>query len=269
VCWSLTLGFNLDSLPIEDVRRIVHLLGDVAIQSTDLNGKRRLLLEGLASLIDADFWLWVRFRDNEKDGLPIAFNHLTGGWRSEAQAMKFGEGTISPAAIPFNERLRVGAEVHRTRRRIDLFPDKEWFALDICKNFFEPADVGEFVHSAYPLGNRTRSVVSFLRALGRPSFEPREVCITHIITSEVEWLHRDGMDVPAAEHVNDLTLRQRQVLLYVLAGDSVKQVARKLSLSNHTVNDHLKQIYRRFHVGGRGELLAQFLAGGTAGGNDP
>jgi DNA-binding CsgD family transcriptional regulator len=255
----------MDSLPIEDVRRIVRLLGDVAIQPTDLMGKRRFLMEGLASLIGADFWAWVRFRDNAKDGMPIAFSHLMGGWRSEAQAMKFGEGTISPAAIPFNERLRKGFDIHRTRRRTDIFSDEEWFALDICKKFFEPADVGEFLHSVFPLGDRMCSVVIFLRALGRPSFEPREVCITHIVTSEVEWLHRDGMDVPAAEHVNDLTVRERQVLLYLLAGDSVKQVARKLSLSSHTVKGHLKNIYQRFKVSSRGELLAQFISGGAPG----
>ena len=78
-------------------------------------------------------------------------------------------------------------------------------------------------------------------------------------------MHREGTDVPASQHVNELSLRQRQVLLQMLAGDSVKEIAKKLSLSAYTVNDHLKHIYRRFGVGTRGELLAQFLAGGPVG----
>jgi DNA-binding CsgD family transcriptional regulator len=59
------------------------------------------------------------------------------------------------------------------------------------------------------------------------------------------------------------------VLFQLLSGDSVKEIAKKLSLSNYTVNDHLKRIYQRFGVNGRGELLAQFLAGGQAGRSDP
>jgi DNA-binding NarL/FixJ family response regulator len=36
-----------------------------------------------------------------------------------------------------------------------------------------------------------------------------------------------GTDVPAAEHVNELSTRRRQVLFQLLSGDSVKQIAKK------------------------------------------
>jgi DNA-binding NarL/FixJ family response regulator len=75
-------------------------------------------------------------------------------------------------------------------------------------------------------------------------------------------------DVRAAEYVNELSTRQRQVPFQLLPGDSVKQIATKLSLSNYTVNDHLKHIYRRFGVSGHGELLAQFPSGGQIGRSD-
>jgi DNA-binding CsgD family transcriptional regulator len=259
----------MDYLPVEDVRGIVRLLGDVAILDTDLPGKRRFVMEGLAKLIQADMWVWVHFRDDAKDGLPVAFMFLEGGWQSESQRMKFAEGTISPAAEALNSAMRKGKDAHITRRRVDLLPDKEWFSSDLARFYFEPAGIGEHLSSLYPLGNNVFSSIAFLRRLGQPPFSPRDVCIAHVVTEEIDWLHRDGTNVPAAAHVNQLSTRQRQVLFQLLSGDSVKQIAKKLSLSNYTVNDHLKRIYQRFGVNGRGELLAQFLAGGQAGRSDP
>lgn len=43
------------------------------------------------------------------------------------------------------------------------------------------------------------------------------------------------------------------------AGDGLaaKQIARKLNLSMHTVNDHLRSVYRKTGAGGRDELVAR------------
>jgi DNA-binding CsgD family transcriptional regulator len=56
-----------------------------------------------------------------------------------------------------------------------------------------------------------------------------------------------------------LAPRLRQTLDLLLAGDSEKQIARKLSLSPHTIHDYVKAIYRRFGVGTRAELLALWV----------
>jgi DNA-binding NarL/FixJ family response regulator len=216
-------------------------------------------------LIEAEMWAWIHFKDDPEVGPPVGFAFIDGGWQSEFQRMKFVEGTISPAAEPLNIALRKDCDAHQTRRREDLLANNEWFSSDLARNYFEPAGVGEYLSSLYPLGNSVFSSMVFLRRLGSPPFSPREVCIAHVVTEEIDWLHREGTDVPAAAHVTELSTRQRQVMFQLLAGDSVKQIARKLSLSNYTVNDHIKQIYRRFGVSGRGELLAQFLSGGQPG----
>jgi DNA-binding NarL/FixJ family response regulator len=56
-----------------------------------------------------------------------------------------------------------------------------------------------------------------------------------------------------------LSGRQRQTLDALLAGDSEKQIARKLAISPHTVHVHVKTIYKRLNVCSRGELLARFV----------
>jgi DNA-binding CsgD family transcriptional regulator len=50
-------------------------------------------------------------------------------------------------------------------------------------------------------------------------------------------------------------------MLFLLAGDSAKQVAQKLGLSEFTVGDHVKRIYKHFSVSSRVELLAHFISG--------
>jgi len=57
----------------------------------------------------------------------------------------------------------------------------------------------------------------------------------------------------------DLTDRQTEVLHLVLAGFSEKQIARKLHRSNHTIHSHIQDLYRRFDVQTRAELMALFI----------
>jgi pSer/pThr/pTyr-binding forkhead associated (FHA) protein len=60
--------------------------------------------------------------------------------------------------------------------------------------------------------------------------------------------------------LTQLSEAQRRVLDLLLGGGSEKQVAAKLDLSPHTVHNHIKEIYRRFGVSSRAELLALFVS---------
>ncbi|OJF11313.1 helix-turn-helix transcriptional regulator [Couchioplanes caeruleus] len=62
--------------------------------------------------------------------------------------------------------------------------------------------------------------------------------------------------LPAFASWHDITPAERAVLDQVRRGLPAKQIATRLLLSPHTVNDHLKSIYRKTGVTGRDELLA-------------
>ena len=53
--------------------------------------------------------------------------------------------------------------------------------------------------------------------------------------------------------------RLRQTLERLLAGESDKEIARRLGISRHTVHEYCGDLYRSFGVGGRGELMAMLL----------
>ena len=60
-----------------------------------------------------------------------------------------------------------------------------------------------------------------------------------------------------------LSPRMRQTLERLVAGDSERQIALKLNISQHTVHVYVKQLYKRFNASSRGELLARFIRGGS------
>lgn len=57
-----------------------------------------------------------------------------------------------------------------------------------------------------------------------------------------------------------ITERERAVVQEVCTGSAPKQIARRLDLSLHTVNAHLKAVYRKTGANGRDELIAAITA---------
>jgi len=63
--------------------------------------------------------------------------------------------------------------------------------------------------------------------------------------------------LPAITAWHDITPRERTVLGQALEGLPAKHIARRLDLSQHTVNDHFKAIYRKIGVTSREELITR------------
>ena len=56
-----------------------------------------------------------------------------------------------------------------------------------------------------------------------------------------------------------LPLRLRRTLGHLLRGESEKEIARTLGLSQHTVHEYVGQLYRHFNVRSRAELMALWV----------
>ena len=63
------------------------------------------------------------------------------------------------------------------------------------------------------------------------------------------------MPVPQSTAAPTSCKREREVVALVLRGNNVPAVARKLYISENTVRDHMKSIYRKAGVHSRQELI--------------
>ncbi|HZZ70923.1 MAG TPA: LuxR C-terminal-related transcriptional regulator [Pirellulales bacterium] len=255
------------SLPQADIEAIVDLVADVGNPTHELGlvERRRKLAAGLVRLIEGDTFFWSFGYANPDvlgDAMPTSF--VDGGWKNQQERDDFFHLLMTSkaahkAASSLTEHI-FGGNL-RTIVRNNVISDAEWPTLAAD---FHARGIGEFLMSMYPLGGGGFSAIGIHRRLGKPAFAERERAIVHIVFQNVDWIHRDGADLALAKKAVRFAPREREVLLLLLRGDSQKLIASKLDLSQHTVGDYMKQIYRHFDVNSRGELLGRFIAGSNA-----
>ncbi len=259
---------GISSLEINDVVKILQILSDAAdpASTATIAERKRRVLEGLATLVDADVWIWSTgvTQGDEKDRDAMATSMIDGGWKNDQERMLV-LGLLTDSNL--TPKLQGGVINYlEAGRMVTIGPDKVVHPDHAAEalQIWSQTGLGDGLVSVYPLAKNIFSASGFHRRQGRPNFSPRERAMIHLVFGQVHWLHRYGLAIPAGDKVLDLSPRQRQVLLLLLAGDSPKRIASKMSLSEHTIGDYVKQIYRHFKVTTRGELFAQFITGGHA-----
>ncbi len=60
---------------------------------------------------------------------------------------------------------------------------------------------------------------------------------------------------PVADY--NLTAREREILRFLVDGLTKQQIARRLELSAHTIDGHVRSIYMKLHVNNRGRAVAK------------
>lgn len=66
-------------------------------------------------------------------------------------------------------------------------------------------------------------------------------------------------DLASDDSLESLTERERHILGLLIGGGSYKAIAADLGISVHTVNNHIRHIYKKLHVQSRSEAVAKSL----------
>lgn len=248
----------------EDVRAIVRLLADVAVSNGDHAGRKRMLMDGLSTLVGANGRLWTMTKVDLPTNTPISIGLLHGGLTDEQVTGWIEAGQSQsppyPDSIPLTVILREGR--HFTRTRQQVVSDQEWYENPNVKRNRLERGLDHFLYSIYPLDELgVISAIGLFRHIGREPFNSRESRIAHILLSEIDWLHRIEMPDHKGDGVPELTPRQRTVLIMLLEGRTAREIARLLHITEYTVKDHAKVIYRHFRVSSQIELIGRFRRG--------
>lgn len=259
-----------EPLAFDDVERIFSLLARVGDPSLSLSlvERKRKLLDEVRQLIDADVYIWSAAIPDPQQPDVMTTQLLDDGWTSEAQRVQAYKAlsnplvnqTLTPFSIEAAQQMR-----HVTRLRSEFLSD-EW--MQQHGQVWHLSGLDYSVFTIYPLSPTSYSGTGFHRLLGKPDFNEREQAIVHLIFKHVEWFHRRYVD-PSHNKVLLLSPRERQTLLLLLGGDTKREIAEKLGISEHTVGDYTKNIYKHFGVNSRGALQAFFMSGPTGGSQLP
>ena len=242
---------------------MVHLLGEVAVNPGDFTAKKRQLMNGLCRLIGAELWVWVACPSLEPGKQPVYLYALHGGFEQE-QFGRYMKAVDHPdmavLTAPWAEELAAGVHIQVTRLLQHVDPDLTIFERPVGALWRE-ADIGPIIVSGRRIEKDLMSGIAVYRRHGQPLFDEREARIAHIVLTEVPWLHEvTGSDGPVAT-VPFVSNRERTVLNLLIHGLSRKQIAAALSISEHTVNDYVKAVYRHFGVNSQVQLANRFLRG--------
>ncbi|TWT88262.1 Bacterial regulatory protein, luxR family [Pseudobythopirellula maris] len=167
-------------------------------------------------------------------------------------------------AMPINQRLRAQPGQAVESYAGDLLGEEALLASSLYRDCFQPSGFQDawmsvrVIDADYSFGliapQRTgaarlsNSEINTLSTLGR-------------ITGAL-WMDVAQRPVKTADHLleaHGLPETQVKVLKFALTGLSEKWIARRIDRSPHTVHNHLRELYRRFNVSSRAELIALSL----------
>ena len=103
------------------------------------------------------------------------------------------------------------------------------------------------------------SVIALHRAVRERDFSPREVQLLNFFHGELGPLIRRALVSATEPSPEKLSPRLRQTLACLVEGDSVKQMAARLSLSLDTTHQYVTALYRHFRVASRAQLMAHVI----------
>jgi DNA-binding NarL/FixJ family response regulator len=75
---------------------------------------------------------------------------------------------------------------------------------------------------------------------------------------------RDTGAISRPGKINGITNREQEIIACICRGLSNKEIAQRLTLSEHTVKSHLNRIFSKFHIKSRSKLITLAMEGPLA-----
>jgi DNA-binding CsgD family transcriptional regulator len=245
---------------IRDIRSAYRLIGECRDLASTPDLWQQRLFDGVLGLVGADKasggeGSWIR---------PGPVKILSAAWSG------FDQAQLSHLAAYLRSRDHVahpildalghvrGTLVTRARRQ--LVPDRVWYRSILFNEYQRPADCDAQVTSICQTSAAGAiNCVGVFRRVGARDFDGRERRLLHFFHGELGPLIGRVLVSAADPQPDDLPPRLRQTLHCLLQGDSEKQVAARLGLSQATIHEYVTAVYRRFRVHSRGELMAYVM----------
>jgi DNA-binding CsgD family transcriptional regulator len=250
-----------DLLRVQDVRDAYRLIGECRDLGADPAAWHRHMFEGLCRLIGSPAatggeGLWHRPLHAVE---PLSAFDAGLDARAHERYVAFMR-EVGPAADPIFAALQRIPGRLVTVTRPQLVPDAIWYRSRCYNEYRRVAGADHALTSVYETSAAGGiSVVCLQRTVREQDFSPRQQRLLNFFHGELGPLVGHALVSVAEPIPAQLSPRLRQTLACLLEGDSEKQVAARLELSQATTHQYVTMLYRRFSVRSRAQLLAYVL----------
>ena len=247
---------------LSEIRQVHELIERITEFGDQPDIWRRIALEGLLKLLGGNVGLTVDHL-MQPNGVPLWLDPIDTGWQTESIRRRFGEYmatgemAIDPGAMRFVEAHQRSPVV--TFTRTDLVDDATWYGSPTVSEARRMGDVNDFLITSVALKPGLTSGLIIYRPWRDKRFEPRQRRIMQLFRLELNRaIRRNGLPQPIFGELPHLSPRLLQTLELMLSPRNLKEIAARLQISRHTVNDYQKSLYRIFSVNSRAALMCQF-----------
>jgi len=249
------------SIPFCDFQQLLAFATSPEVLTATLVERRQRFLTEICQILKGDLGIWTWGRGfSVEDGLtPMA---VIDHGMSLQQKVCMAEMALDrrndlefrSLIIPLMDDQR-----NATLLRQDLYDDAAWEKRPWFRKLSEGIGMQNWLMGIrYPRPD-TWFNVTIWRTRDRGPFTPGDRQFLSLALNSISWLHPTAAELLPPRTYEELTRRQRAVLLLLLDGMSRKSVALHLGLTEHTVGDHIKSIYQKFNVHSLNELVAMMM----------
>ena len=250
-----------DLLRFQDVRGAYRLIGECRDVGSDPALWHRRMFEGLCQLIGTPAAVggeghWIRpHRAVEPSS---AFEAGLDARGREVYYAYYRD--IGPTRDPvFRAMQSIPGPVVTCNRR-EVVNDTEYYRSISYNEYLRLAKIDHRLISVCQVSDEGAiNAIHLQRAPGERDFSPREQRLLNFFHEELGRLIGRSLVSALEPDPEKLSPRLRQTLACLLEGDSEKQVAARLGLSQATTHQYVTALYRRFAVRSRAQLLVHVM----------
>jgi DNA-binding CsgD family transcriptional regulator len=246
-------------LSLPEIREAFRVVGDCRDEGSDVFAWNQVLIHHLHSMFNsvftASFILTlpldeIRLIDAEMFCERWEYPKYRPRW---AEIYAAGHLPQLPTVGKFFEGFAGG----RTARRCDLIDDESWQSSQELLEFRSSCAQDDILMSAYTVpGKQQLHCLTINLPTGEQRFTELQCAQVQLIHEEIVPLMGTRLSLSSKAPFRMLPPRLKQVFELLMEGKSEPQIGDRLMISKHTVHDYVMQIYRRFHVRSRTELVA-------------
>jgi DNA-binding CsgD family transcriptional regulator len=268
VCVGPSTSGRSEEVRFDELRAIVRLLSELSDLTPGAERRTHALI-GLARIVGAQVGMWIDLEEvSSRRGPSLRLRDaIDVGWAGERERDVFrsylhGEQvrSVDPSLGPIAEAMR---RSFVAGTRAEVLADRDWYRSPHVQEFRRAAGVDSFIYvGRRPRAGARADCLSLHRPWGERAFSPRERRVVETFFHESARILGPAPARTGAAIEADLPPRLRDTLRGLARGLGEKQLAAELGISQHTVHEYVKALYRRAGVSSRAELLARVLGAG-------